>query len=235
MRKFLAPCWPRVTAESRVAEEGAQPLNVINIRDNSNNCSSTDQISRLNRELCLWTGSSASCQQWLQSGSSVSSWRLVCSFPEHTWRPNRWHIPSLMFYGWAGLDVFYLNFILTSSLVMNWASVSFTLWHNAVSKHAGAFLWLHRINRGPFGERDGMSQRSGPLRVCGNGWTEGLLACVGKARMGCRLPLSTAGDGLRATLSEVGYRAAFLVSDWVSVCSHLRAVKWNICFLMLVS
>lgn len=100
MRKFLAPCWPRVTAESRVAEERAQHVHVLNIRDNRNNRSSTDQISLLKRELGLWTGSSASCQQWLQSTSSVSSRRLVCSFPEHTWRP--WQISSLMFYGWTG-------------------------------------------------------------------------------------------------------------------------------------
>lgn len=125
------------------------------------------------------------------------------------------------------MDIFYLNSILTSSLVMNWATVSVTLWHKAVSKLAGAFLWLHCISRGPFGGWDGMSQRSGLLRMCGNSWTEWLLAWVGKARMGCQLPLGTAGDRLIATLSEVGYRAAFLVFDWVSVGSRLRAVKWN--------
>lgn len=43
--------------------------------------------------------------------------------------------------------------------------------------------------------------------------------------MGCQLPLSATGDGLIAALSEVGSRAAFLVSDWVFVRSHLRAVK----------
>lgn len=171
MRKFLAPCWPRVTAESRVAEEGAQPVNVINIRDNSNNCSSTDQISRLNRELCLWTGSSASCQQWLQSGSSVSSWRLVCSFPEHTWRPNRWHIPSLMFYGWAGWMFFTWTLFWRAAWL--WTEPLFrslcdtTLWVNMQELFSGCIA----STEGPLGE--------------GMGWARGLdrSECVGMGEL----------------------------------------------------
>lgn len=194
--------------------------------DNSNNCSSTDQISRLNRELCLWTGSSASCHQWLWSGSSGSSQKVVCSVPEDTWRSNRWHvITDVSWIDW--IVFFYLNLILMSSLFMNWAFVLFPLWQKAVTKLAGTFLWLHCINRGPSREWDGTSQRSGLFRVCGNGWSEWLLACLGTARNWCWLPLSNAGDELTATWSEVGDRAAFLVSDWVSACFHLRAVKWN--------
>lgn len=122
---------------------------------------------------------------------------------------------------------FYLNLILMSSLFMNWAFVLFTLWQKAVTKLAGTFLWRHCINRGPFGEWDGTSQRSGLFTVCGNGWIEWLLACLETARIWCWLPLSNAGDGLTATSSKAGDRAALLVSDWVSACFHLRAVKWN--------
>lgn len=224
MRKFLAPCWPRVTAESRVAEGRAHLVNVLNMRENSSNCS-TDQISLLNGEFCLLTGSNASFQQWLQSGSSVSSQRLYL-FPEHTRSPHWRHILSVM----ALTDIIYLNFIFSSSLIMRWASGLISLWPEAMSKPPEAFLWLCCMNRGPVGDWDGMGHRSGLLRLHGKGHSEWVLAHLGKGRIGHWLPLSTVG----ATLSEVSYRAAFLVSYWFVVLSHLSAVKWkHISFNML--
>lgn len=171
MRKFLAPCWPRVTAESRVAEERAQPVNVTNIRQqqqvlfNWPNISTKQGTLSLNWPQCLMP--------------PMTAVRILREFPEgglltpwtHMKAKTMTHVISdVSWMGW--MDFFYLNFILTSRLVMNWASVSFALWHKAVTKLVGTFLWLRCINRGPFGGWGGMSHRSGLFRVCGNGWIE---------------------------------------------------------------
>lgn len=54
MRKFLAPCRPTVTAESRVAEGGAQPVSLLVVETlNGTAPNKTDQISQISLGLCL--------------------------------------------------------------------------------------------------------------------------------------------------------------------------------------
>lgn len=170
MRKFLAPCWPRVTAESRVAEGRANPVNVLNMRENSSNCS-TDQISLLNGEFCLLTGSSASFQQWLQSGSSVSFQRLVCLFPEHTRSPHWRHISSVMFQQWPWWTL--STWTLFFRVAWLWDEPLFPsicdpkLWLNPQELFSGCAAWTG----GPLGDE--------------MGWATGLacLDCVEKAAL----------------------------------------------------